>query len=281
MLKKILNFLKSKLFLINFGLAIVFFIIVFVILNFALKVYTNHGESVTVPTVVGMQVDEAIALIEESDFEYEIIDTVFDDKYDKGAIVEQNPVAEALVKEGRKIYLIVNSNNDELISMPQLVGFSMRQVQSMMETYGLTIGGLRYVPDIAVNVVIKQMYDGDDIEPGTKIKKGTTIDLVLGLGISDKTTSVPSLLGLTYKEASNTLLDLFLNTGAVNYDKTIKNKNDSIKAKVYRQSPSGSTINEVNLGYSVDIWLTKDDELLKSAREDAEDEEDEEENDNE
>jgi beta-lactam-binding protein with PASTA domain len=259
----------------------VFFIIVFVILNFALKVYTNHGESVTVPTVVGMQVDEAIALIEESDFEYEIIDTVFDDKYDKGAIVEQNPVAEALVKEGRKIYLIVNSNNDELISMPQLVGFSMRQVQSMMETYGLTIGGLRYVPDIAVNVVIKQMYDGDDIEPGTKIKKGTTIDLVLGLGISDKTTSVPSLLGLTYKEASNTLLDLFLNTGAVNYDKTIKNKNDSIKAKVYRQSPSGSTINEVNLGYSVDIWLTKDDELLKSAREDAEDEEDEEENDNE
>lgn len=281
MLKKILNFLKSKLFLINFGLAIVFFIIVFIILNFALKLYTNHGESVTVPTVVGMQVDEAIALIEDSDFEYEIIDTVFDDKYDKGAIVEQNPVAEALVKEGRKIYLIVNSNDDELISMPQLVGFSMRQVQSMMETYGLTIGGLRYVPDIAVNVVIKQMYNGDDIEPGTKIKKGTTIDLVLGLGISDKTTTVPSLLGLTYKEASNTLLDLFLNTGAVNYDKTIKNKNDSIKAKVYRQTPSGSTINEVNLGYSVDIWLTKDDDLLKSASEDAENEEEEEENDNE
>ncbi len=270
MWKKLLIFLKSKLFLLNFGGAILFFVVIFIILNVSLKSYTNHGDSVTVPTLVGMQLDEAISLIEENGFSYEILDTVFDNKHDKGSIVEQNPVPESLVKDGRKIYLIVNSNQDEMISMPQLVGFSMRQVQSLMESYGLIIGGLRYVPDIAVNVVIKQLYDGDDIDAGHKIKKGSTIDLVLGLGISDKTTTVPSLIGLTYKQASNTLLDLFLNTGGVNYDKTIKTKNDSVKAKVYRQSPNSSTINEVNLGYNVDIWLTKDESLLKASQEDDE-----------
>lgn len=274
MMKKFLNFLKSKLFLLNFGGAVVFFILVFVILNLSLKSYTKHGETVTIPTLIGMQTDEAIALIEENGFNYEIIDTVFDNKYDKGSVVEQNPVPESLVKEGRKIYIIVNSNQDEMISMPQLVGFSMRQVQSMAETYGLNIGGLRYVPDIAVNVVIKQMYKGEEIDAGAKIKKGSTIDLVLGLGISDKTTTVPSLIGKTYKEASNTLLDLFLNTGAVNFDKTVKTKNDSLKAKVYRQSPGISTINEVNLGYNVDIWLTKDESLLNASLEDNDGEKD-------
>lgn len=273
-MKKFLNFLKSKLFLLNFGGAVVFFILIFVILNLSLKSYTKHGETVTIPTLIGMQTDEAIALIEENGFKYEIIDTVFDNKYDKGSVVEQNPVPESLVKDGRKIYIIVNSNQDEMISMPQLVGFSMRQVQSMAETYGLNIGGLRYVPDIAVNVVIKQMYKGEEIDAGAKIKKGSTIDLVLGLGISDKTTTVPSLIGKTYKEASNTLLDLFLNTGAVNYDKTVKTKNDSLKAKVYRQSPGSSTINEVNLGYNVDIWLTKDESLLNASLEDNDGEED-------
>ncbi len=254
------------------GGAILFFIVALILLNVILKIYSRHGDSVTVPTVIGMQTDEAIALIEDNGFDYVIVDTVFDDKHDKGAVVEQNPKPESLVKDGRKIYLIVNSRQDEMISMPQFVGMSMKMVNSMAETYGLTIGSLRYVPDIAVNVVIRQMHNGDEIAPGEKIKKGSTIDLVLGLGMSDKTTVVPSLIGMTYKNASNTLLDMFLNTGAVEYDKTVKTKNDSAKAKVYRQSPSGSTINEVNLGYSVDIWLTKDDSLLKSAREEENDE---------
>jgi eukaryotic-like serine/threonine-protein kinase len=273
--EKMWPFLKSKVFLFNVGGTIVFFIVALILLNVILKLYSRHGESVTVPSIIGMQTDEAIAIIEDNGFKYEIVDTIFDDKYDKGAVVEQNPKPESLVKDGRKIYLIVNSMQDEMISMPQFVGMSMKMVNAMAENYGLAIGSLRYVPDIAVNVVIRQMHDGDEIEPGEKIKKGSTIDLVLGLGISDKTTIVPSLIGKTYKDASGTLLDMFLNTGAVEYDKTVKNKNDSTKAKVYRQSPSGSTINEVNLGYSVDIWLTKDESLLNSARE-----EDEEENDN-
>jgi beta-lactam-binding protein with PASTA domain len=272
MMKKFFRFLSSKLFLINFGIAIVFFALCFLVLNLFLKSYTRHGDSVTVPNLIGMQIEDAIVLIEESDFNYVIVDTVFDNKYDKGAIVEQNPIPESLVKEGRKIYLKVNSKQDELISMPQLTGFTLRQVTSMMETYGLVIGNLRYIPDIAVNVVIKQIYKGKEIEPGEKIKKGSSIDLILGLGISDKTTTVPSLIGMTYREASNALLDLFLNTGAVNYDNTVKTKNDSLKAKVYRQSPQYSTINEVNLGYNVDIWLTKDESLLNASQNQADDE---------
>lgn len=274
-IKKLWNFLKSKVFLINLGAALAVLVLSFVVLSVSLKSYTRHGESVTVPTLVGMKIDDAIALIKENGFNYEIVDTVFDDKHDKGAIVEQNPKAESLVKEGRKIYLIVNSNNDEMISMPQLVGFTMKQVNLMMQTYGLAVGSIRYVPDIAVNVVIRQMHNGVIIEAGEKIKKGSEVDFVLGFGISDKTTSIPSVIGLTYRDASNRLLDLYLNTGSIRYDNTIKNRNDSLNAKVYRQSPQGSTINEINLGYNVDIWLTKDQSLLNSAKDEEADRDDE------
>jgi len=263
-LYKLFKFLISKTFLFNFLGVIAFFAIVFVVLNIYLKSYTQHGKSVTVPTFVGMQTEDAIELIKDGGFDYVIVDTVFDKNVDKGAIAEQTPKPESLVKDGRRIYLIVNSKNDELISMPQFVGYSIRQVNSLAESYGLLVGNLRYVPDIAANVVIRQLYEGDEIVAGTKIKKGSKIDMILGLGLSDKTTLVPSLIGLRYKEASNNLLDLFLNTGAVNYDETVRNKKDSVNAKVYNQSPRYSTINEVNLGYNVDIWLTIDESLIEA-----------------
>ena len=274
----LIRFFTSKLFIFNFVGAIAFFILAFFILNTLLKVFSDHGESVTVPTVIGMQTEDAIALIEENGFKYEIVDTVFDSKHDKGAIVEQNPKQESLVKDGRKIYLIVNSRQDEMVSMPQITGFTLRQAKSIMDSYGLNIGSLRYVPDIASNVIIKQLFKGDEIEPGMKIKKGSEIDMIVGLGISDETTSVPSLIGMSYREASNKLLDLYLNTGAVNYDNSVRTRKDSISAKVYRQAPGYSTINKVNLGYNVDIWLTNDETLLNAAKNVANNESDETEN---
>lgn len=266
-LKKILAFFKTKLFLYNFIAAVVIFIVIYFLLVFYLNTYTHHAVSVTVPTLVGMQADEAISLIEDNDFKYKITDTVYDNKHDKGAIVEQNPKVGSLVKPGRRIYLIVNSKQDELISMPQLTGYTMRQVQSTLDNYGLKVGKLKYVPDIATNVVIRQLHKGEEIMPGEKIKKGSQIDLILGLGISDETTKIPNLIGLSYKEASAKLLELYLNTGSVKYDVEIKTKQDSLKAKVYKQSPNHSTIREVNLGYNVDIWLTKDKDLVKNSKE--------------
>ncbi len=279
-LKKILRFLISKLFLFNILGGIAFFVLAFFGLKYYLSSYTEHGVTKTVPTLIGLSIDEAVKQIEAGGFAYVIVDTVFNDSVEKGAIVEQNPRPESLVKDGRRIYLIVNSKQDEMISMPQFTGFTIRKANSLAESYGIIIGNLRYVPDIAVNVVIKQMFDGEEIEPGTKIKKGSTIDLILGLGLSDRTTLVPSLLGMSYKDASNMLLDMFLNTGAINYDETVNNKRDSVNAKIYKQSPGYSTINEVNLGYNVDIWLTTDEDLLEAMKSqaefEAEDESDEE-----
>ena len=255
---------KLKILLFNvLGLIIVMFLLLFLSRG-CLSSYTNHNQSVTVPDIKGVNTEEAISILEKSGFRYEIIDVVFDNRFDKGTVVEQNPKAEARVKEGKKIYLIVNSTEDEMISMPQLTGISMRQVTAIAESYGLTIGNLKYIPDIAKNVVIRQLINGNEVEEGKKIKKGQKIDLVIGLGLSDKTTTVPHLIGKTYKEAYNNLLDLYLNIGAVSYDNSVKTTKDSLKAKIYKQNPSHDTIKSLNLGYNVDIWLTVDESLINN-----------------
>ncbi len=261
-IKKIVKFFCSKLFIYNSLALIAFLTLSFFAFQIYLKFYTNHGEAVTTPNLRGVSLEEAIATLEESGLEYQIFDTVFDSRYQKGAIAGQNPESEALVKEGRKIYLTLNSDVDEIIPMPNFNGMSMRMVNSQINSYGLEVGKLKYIQDIGKNIVLEQQHNGETVAAGTKITKGSKIDFVLGIGQDKGKTTVPSVIGFTMREASRKLSDKFLNIGTVNYDSTVLSYQDTLDAKVHKQSPRASTINEVKLGYSVDVWLTTDESLL-------------------
>ena len=65
--------------------------------------------------------------------------------------------------------------------MPDLVNLSLRQAKAKLESSGLKMGELTYTPDIAKNAVLKQFARGVEIEKGTSIVKGATIDLEMGM----------------------------------------------------------------------------------------------------
>jgi eukaryotic-like serine/threonine-protein kinase len=78
--------------------------------------------------------------------------------------------------------------------------------RALIETHGLTVGKLIYVPDIAVNNVLRQQYTGKDVKPGELIIRGESIDLVLGEGLSKQTTAVPDLFYIiTPKQGTGSL----------------------------------------------------------------------------
>lgn len=259
-MRKFFNFIISKKFWLNALFVVLFFLVCFIILRISLNSYTRHGKTVTVPNVIGVDGDEAIALLDDEGYAFEILDTIFSEDVPKGAVAYQNPDPETQVKKGRIIYLKINSQADELIPIPDFTGFPIRQVASLINKSGFAIGDLRYIPDIATNVVLKQMYQGREIKAGTQIKKGSKIDLIIGMGQSDETTSVPWVIGMTYQDASNALIDSYLNIGAAIY-KGCRNSKDSTYAKVYKQSPTGNA-RSVNFGTNVDIWLTLDEDLI-------------------
>ncbi len=179
-MRKFLNLIISKEFWLNILGILFFFAIVIVILMICLRNCTHHGETLTVPTVVGMTADEAIALIDDEGFKYAVVDTVFVDSLPKGIVVEQFPAKESLVKRGRTVYIKVNTFDDIYIEMPDFIGSQSRTLKVALKNYKLKLGNISYQKDDDVkNIVLKQMYNGRSVAPGTKIKQGSTIDFVV------------------------------------------------------------------------------------------------------
>jgi beta-lactam-binding protein with PASTA domain len=253
-----LKFLISKLFFRHLSIAILISLF-FVIFTFLfLRIYTRHGQALSVPDLRGLYIKEAEAVLASKKLTCQIIDSVYNNIVPRGCIVEQNPSADFKVKENRTIFLTINAFNPEMVLMPNVVGVSLRQAQATIETAGLVTGRLSYVPDIAINNVLEQKYQNMNVDPGDSIPKGSKIDLVLGRGLSDEKTIAPNLIGMYYDYAIEKITSRYLNIGAVIYDGSILNEIDSSFAFIWKQRPIYDEKTLLNLGSTVDIWLTVD-----------------------
>lgn len=255
------NFIKSKLFLINIGLAILFLFIFLWGILFWLDSYTMHGESITVPELVGLSKEQAEQILEEKGLRLFITDSLYNPKALKGGVLEQEPKANTQVKHNRTIYVTVNAMRPPLVKMPDLHDLTLRDAKARLETYGLQLGNIRYVPDIAFNAVVFQEFKGKKIEAGKMIERGSIIDLALGQGESDEMVSVPSLIGMSIKDAIAELQASSLNIGAIIKDETVK---DSTQAKVYKQIPPFGDDAFINVGKSIDIFVTQSKDKLSN-----------------
>ncbi len=261
-MKKFVRFLISRAFWKH--LAIIAGISTFVILTIfvGLKIYTRHGRAYAVPDLRGLTVSEAEMVTGARRLRYQVADSVFISHEARGTVIDQNPPPNFRVKENRTIFLTINAMNPERVAMPDVTGVSLRQARAIIETQGLEVGRLIYVPDIAMNNVLRQQYEGNDIEPGELIVRGEAIDLVLGEGLSTRTTYVPDVLYLDKEEARSRILEASLNLGATLYDTTVKNEEDSINAFVWRQRPEYSEGLQIRLGSIIDLWMSIDSTLL-------------------
>jgi len=259
-----LRFIFSRVFLKHLAIAIAITFLFACIVFLSLRIFTRHGQALSVPNITGLSIDEADSILTERKLRFQIVDSVYNINAARGSVIDQNPRPEFKVKENRTIFLTINAFNPEIISMPTLVGVSLRQAGAILQTAGLKIGKLTYVPDIAVNNVLQQKFMGNVIEEGDSIAKGSEVDLVLGRGLSNEKTAAPDLVGLFMEEAQLKITDRYLNLGAVIYDRSFTNADDSAAAFVWKQRPVFDEENEIliSLGASVDIWITADSSKL-------------------
>jgi beta-lactam-binding protein with PASTA domain len=179
-----------------------------------------------------------------------------------GCVVEQNPGPGLKVKKRRRILLTINAYNPEMVAVPNLVGLPKRQAIAMIQSAGLEAGQLKYIPDLSVDFVIRQLHYGKEVQEGDSLQKGSVIDLVLGRGLSNQRTAVPDLVGLKLETAKNTILGASLNLGAYNYDNSITSAEDSLNAFVFKQKPEYKETATLQLGSGIYLWLTVDSTLL-------------------
>jgi len=252
-----IKFLSSKLFIINAIIAIAVLIVLYFSLILGLNSYTHHNEKITIPDFTNLTFKDAQELALSHHLKVKIVDTTYSEETERGLIAAQIPEMEAIVKENRTIYLTINSVNAEMINMPNFIGTSLRQATVDATIYGLNIGELSYVPDIARNNVLEQKINGKNIAPGTKIEKGTYVDLVLGMGLSNEKVFIPLLISKTLLEADSMLRTKYLNSGASFYDGTVATAQDSLNAIIYKQQPEPFSKN-FKPGDFVDLWFTTD-----------------------
>ena len=254
MLRGIFQFIKSRTFFKHLGIYIVSLALLSWAVISYLGSYTRHDETIKVPDFSGIKLAGLSKFTADKKLRYLVIDSIYDAKAIKGTVIKQEPEPKAEVKEGRIIYLYVTSILPPSIQMPKLIDRSVRQAVAMISTYGFKLGKIQYVPDQCANCVLDQLVKGKKIEPGASIQKGTIINLVVGKGLSDEVMGVPCLYGLTRKEAVEKLFEASLSIGTIAFDVP----KDSVSARVYRQSPSCGKKAGINLGGSIDLFLTAD-----------------------
>ena len=237
--------------------AAVFFLTLVIVAQIALKLVTHHGQMIEVPDLTSMSVDEARREASKDNLRTEVIDSIFVRRMEKGAVYSQNPKAGTLVKKGRRVMLTINAKHAKKVSMPNLVGYSMRQAKAELNSRGLALGKLIYVNDIATNNVLRQIYRNREIRPGVQIESGSEIDLQVGLNSDDNMTYVPNVKGMKYLRAVDAVHDNSLNIGRIVFDKTVKNYSDSLNAMVYKQTP-GASKSPLLMGSDVTLHLSLD-----------------------
>lgn len=177
------KFLFSFTFFKNLFIALIIVVLFLVAFVKFLDFSTNHGEEITVPNLAKMKLEVAEEKLDDEGLEVFLLDTVdFRPEFPPYSIVEQDPIAGSKVKDGRKIYVKLNAGGFAMVTFPDLKDKTFRQATNTLRALGLVEGELKYVPNIAKDIVLEVSCNGKPVKAGDKLMKNSKIDFVLGDG---------------------------------------------------------------------------------------------------
>lgn len=216
-----------------------------------LPIRTNHGETLTVPDLKGMSLEEAGEFLEKRNLRWAIYDSSYVVDTPPLQVISQNPKFGSKVKENRKIYLSITPKNPPIVVFPDLEDVTLSSARKILLSFGMKPGKVRYKPDLAANVVLETWVGKQRVESGDSVAKGTSVDLVVGDGRGTTRFKVPELAGLTLEEAEYAILGSGLKVGFIEYEM----QPDIKIGTVIRTYPSFERGDIVRIGDRIDLWL--------------------------
>ncbi len=247
-------YLKTKSFRNTILLAVGAVIMVVLIAFYSLGYYTRHGSGIPVPKVTGIQVDRAIGILKDQSFDVNI-DSVYVLDEAPGTVIEQDPDAGTDVKEGRVIYLKIVKNQAPNVALPDILDAPYISAVSTISNYGLKVGDTTYRSDIARDKVLEVKFAGQPIKPGTKLPKGSKLDLVLGDGAGASEVEIPDVVNLDLDGAKFAIRGGKLTLGTITYEGAIT---DSANLVVVSQSPMKTdSMSKVSIGSRINLTVAQ------------------------
>ena len=191
--------------------------------------FNRSGGTVIVPDFRGKHTTEVMKL-KPMDIEIVIKEQKFDDRQPKGYILAQYPEPGTLVKPGKQVQVTVSLGLQK-VSVPNLIGKSMREVNVALMNSQLILGNSAYIfsDDIAPDRIVGQ-------SPLSSEEYGVNknVDLLISLGRKNETLPLPNLIGTNLDTAKTKIKSWGFNVGRI-YSKPDANRQ---KYQIISTNPS-------------------------------------------
>lgn len=215
-----------------------------------LEYHTNHGQEIPVPNVINKSVHDAVKILEDTGLDYEVDSAAYNPKYRPLQVLKVYPSPGSRVKDGRAIQLMVNPKSWAPVAVPDVINKYSGLAFQRLEQVGLKVSDTIYEPSIQKDAVLRILFKGNSIKPGTKIPRFSVIDVVVGSGPM-RNIAIPNLVGLTVKEAKSVIARNLFEVGLVDHE---DGGNDDSDIVYYQDPASGDARDQ---GMQIDLWASK------------------------
>jgi eukaryotic-like serine/threonine-protein kinase len=166
-----------------------------------MPLYTKHNWEYELPDVTDRPVTEAIEILDSCGFVPLIKDSVYDEKFSPGSVIQQNPLPFSKVKSGRRVYLII-SIGEKPIYVPALIGLTPQDAEFRLREQELNLNQVFYeFSDFYPRgVVISQ-----SLPAGEVAQKNQRVNITVSLGVAPTSFEIPNLVGKSLETAEKEL----------------------------------------------------------------------------
>ena len=202
---------------------------------------------VTVPSVVGMWLDQARQILQPMKLSVIVAEQRTDPAASSGQIISQDPPAQGAARKGAVVRVVVSSGQAR-VKMPGLKGMTLSAALRALSAAGLKPGQLVRKPHAGVP---KDQVVGGSVPAGVEVAPGTKVVLVISSGESLAT--VPKVVGMHVARARKALVAAKLKPGRI---RETYNENHSGNVVLSQTPTAGSNVAH---GTRVDLVINEGD----------------------
>lgn len=208
---------------------------------FPAEVLPDDGK---VPSVVGIQFDDAVSALEKAGFHGVQGETRFHRTVPQGIVLQQDPPAGSTQKRGIDVTLAVSGGQKSAV-VPDVAGLSQQQARLAIENAGFTLGTVsEQTSDQPRGAVVSSTPPSGDSIPLPAVVRIT-------ISAGPASLQVPDLTGRTVADARSTLEQLGLHLGPVSRDTSSFQPENTVLS----QSPAAGEM--IGAGGSVSLRVSR------------------------
>ena len=225
--------------------ALIMALLVFGIFAFGKFKEIFNVDTVEVPSVIEMHIDDATKLLTDLGLKVDATESRVHNDIPEQHVISQNYIEGEKLKEGFTIKLVVSSGGIQSL-IPNVRQQTLTEATVMIKNDNFEVGEVTYeFNDLPEGMIVSQSPKG-----GIKMPAGTLIDLVVSQGPETNKVIVPSLETKTIREAEVTLNGIGLKLGGISYEASATIE----KGQVITNTQLGK---EVERGATIDIVVSE------------------------